>query len=99
MCWYGWQGILIAILVGTGALSTGEDGSNLQNLLICLEMLPASIAMFYAFPYSEYTDGGTHQPHCMVKRTQAVSKLRHHHSNECHGGNAQYCCRVYVSRV
>ena len=49
---------MIAILVGTGALDTGEDGSNLQNLLICLEMLPASIAMFYAFPYTEYTEGG-----------------------------------------
>ena len=49
---------MIAILVGTGALNTAEDGSNLQNLLICLEMLPASIAMFYAFPYTEYTEGG-----------------------------------------
>lgn len=56
---------MIAILVGTGALSTGEDGSNLQNLLICLEMLPASIAMFYAFPYAEYTEGGAHKLHGM----------------------------------
>ena len=58
----GPQGILIAIMVGTGAMDSAEDGSNLQNLLICLEMLPASIAMFYAFPYTEYTEGGEHRP-------------------------------------
>ena len=57
------QGILIDILVGTGAMDTAEDGSNLQNLLICLEMLPASIAMFYAFPYTEYTEGGENVEH------------------------------------
>jgi hypothetical protein len=52
-----WQGILIAILVGTGVIDNAEDGSNLQNLLVCLEMLPAAIGMFYAFPYQEFKDG------------------------------------------
>ena len=52
------QGILIAILVGTGVIDNAEDGSNLQNLLVCLEMLPAAIGMFYAFPYQEFKDGG-----------------------------------------
>lgn len=49
-----WQGILIAILVGTQAIPVAEDGTKLQNLLICLEMLPAAIGMFFAFPYQEY---------------------------------------------
>ena len=53
------QGIGLAILVGTGAIATAEDAGNVQNLLICLEMLPASAAMFFAFPYSEYLEGGT----------------------------------------
>jgi len=44
--------------VGTGVIRVAEDGVNLQNLLICLEMLPAAIGMFYAFPYTEYKDGG-----------------------------------------
>ena len=52
------QGILLAILVGTGAIASAEDAGNVQNLLICLEMLPASIAMFFAFPHSEYLEGG-----------------------------------------
>lgn len=50
------QGICIAILVGTEAIEVAEDGTNLQNLLICLEMLPAAIGMFFAFPYLEYKD-------------------------------------------
>ena len=56
------QGILIAILVGTDAIKVAEDGANLQNLLICLEMLPASLAMFYAFPHTEYKEDGACPP-------------------------------------
>lgn len=56
------QGILIAILVGTNAIKAAEDGANLQNLLICLEMLPASLAMFYAFPHTEYKEDGACPP-------------------------------------
>ena len=48
------QGILIAILVGVGSIPNAEDGRNLQNFIICCEMLPAAIMMFYAFPYNEY---------------------------------------------
>ena len=35
-----------------------EDGKNLQNLLICLEMLPAALGMLVAFPYTEYKGSG-----------------------------------------
>ena len=35
-----------------------EDGKNLQNLLICLEMLPAVLGMLVAFPYTEYKGSG-----------------------------------------
>lgn len=48
------QGLLISILVGVGVIHSGKDGRNLQNFLICLEMLPASIFMFFAFPFEEY---------------------------------------------
>lgn len=69
------QGILIAILVGTGVIDNAEDGSNLQNLMVCLEMLPAAIGMFYAFPYTEYKDGGArHIAHC------AALSLGHSHA-------------------
>lgn len=35
-----------------------EDGKNLQNFLICLEMLPAALGMLWAFPYTEYKGSG-----------------------------------------
>ena len=35
-----------------------RDGKNLQNFLICLEMLLASFGMLIAFPYSEYKNAG-----------------------------------------
>ena len=52
------QGLLIAILQAAGSVSTVEDGKNLQNLLICLEMLPAGLGMLAAFPYTEYKGSG-----------------------------------------
>lgn len=69
------QGILIAILVGSGAIDNAEDGSNLQNLLVCLEMLPAAIGMFYAFPYTEYKDGGAVT--CLTRFVALLHVSRH----------------------
>ncbi len=71
------QGILLAILVGTGAIASAEDAGNVQNLLICLEMLPASIAMFFAFPHSEYLEGGAWAcDPCRNKHLQCRPALR-----------------------
>ena len=54
------QGLFIAILQAAGSLQTVADGKNLQNLLICLEMLPAALGMMFAFPYTEYKGQGVH---------------------------------------
>ena len=35
-----------------------EEGTNLQSWLLCVEMLPASIFMLFAFPWSEYIVAG-----------------------------------------
>ncbi|BDA41803.1 Transmembrane protein 184B at N-terminal half [Coccomyxa sp. Obi] len=53
-----WQGLFIAILQVAGSIKTVEDGKNLQNFLICLEMLPAALGMLWAFPYTEYKGSG-----------------------------------------
>lgn len=52
------QGLFIAILQAAGSIATVEDGKNLQNLLVCLEMLPAALGMLVAFPYTEYKGSG-----------------------------------------
>lgn len=39
-----------------------RDGKNLQNFLICIEMLGASFGMVIAFPYTEYKSAGV--PSC-----------------------------------
>lgn len=54
------QGLFIAILQAAGSVATVEDGKNLQNMLICLEMLPAALGMLVAFPYTEYKGSGEH---------------------------------------
>ena len=54
------QGLFIAILTVAGVLKTVDDGKNLQNFLICVEMLPAALGMLYAFPYTEYKGAGAH---------------------------------------
>lgn len=51
-----WQGLFISIAVGTGTIPTSEDGSAVQNFLICCEMLPAAICIMFAFPWKEFAD-------------------------------------------
>ena len=52
-----WQGLFIAIAVGTGAISSPQNGNNTQNFLICIEMLPAAICIMFAFPWRDFADG------------------------------------------
>lgn len=75
------QGLFIAILQAAGTVSTVEDGKNLQNMLICLEMLPAALGMLVAFPYTEYKGSGEHTALCvsaaslLLQRGQRRTKL------------------------
>jgi hypothetical protein len=52
-----WQGFFIAIGVGVGVVASPEEGSDIQAFLICCEMLPAALAMVFAFPYQDFKDG------------------------------------------
>ena len=60
------QSLLVSILSGVGALATTEDQKNLQNFLICVEMLPAAVGMLFAFPYHEYKGTGEQAPPVVV---------------------------------
>ena len=83
------QGLFIAILQVAGSLQTVADGKNLQNLLICLEMLPAALGMMFAFPYTEYKGQGartampawhlTFVEHASLRSDQSrhLSEMRH----------------------
>lgn len=53
------QSLFISILSGAGVIKTTDDSKNLQNFLIACEMLPASIFMLWAFPYTDYKSSGT----------------------------------------
>ena len=53
-----WQGFFIAICVGSGLVADPADATNIQNWLICVEMLPAALFMLAAFPWTEYRIAG-----------------------------------------
>jgi hypothetical protein len=53
-----WQAMAVAVAVGAGAVPGAAAGAALQNFLICAEMLPAAVAMLFAFPWAEYSAGG-----------------------------------------
>lgn len=51
-----WQGLVLQFMASAGFV-LDRQATQLQNLLICIEMLLASIAHFYVFPYYEWEDG------------------------------------------
>jgi hypothetical protein len=51
-----WQGAALQAMSTTGWVDD-RVSSQIQNLLICIEMLLASIAHFYIFPYQEWQEG------------------------------------------
>lgn len=52
------QGFFIAICSAAGLVKSAEEGVNIQNFLLCMEMLPAAICMLFAFPYAPYVVAG-----------------------------------------
>ncbi|CAI5983632.1 unnamed protein product [Closterium sp. NIES-65] len=57
-----WQNVLVDVLVGYGRIQASQlpyTPKNLQravgHFLVCCEMLPAAVALCYAFPESEYS--------------------------------------------
>ena len=53
-----WQGVAISAALAAGGLASPDDGKALQDGLLCVEMLPAAVAMAAAFPAKEYHTGG-----------------------------------------
>lgn len=40
-----------------GYIDSADDAKNLQNFLMCLEMLGAAFLLLFAFPHAEYMKG------------------------------------------
>ena len=51
-----WQGFIIQAMGSLGMVNE-KAALQIQNLLICIEMLIASLAHFYIFPYHEWQEG------------------------------------------
>ncbi|CAN1161691.1 Transmembrane protein 184B [Linum perenne] len=57
-----WQGVMIFLAAKSRFIKDADAAAQLQDFLICVEMLIAAIGHFYAFPYKEYAGaniGGT----------------------------------------
>ncbi|KAI9022345.1 organic solute transporter Ostalpha-domain-containing protein [Phycomyces nitens] len=58
-----WQSVVITFLVYIGAIKDSGPGHisvAIQDILICIEMVPAAIGHFYSFTYKEYLDPNVH---------------------------------------
>lgn len=50
------QGVLVFLFAKSGFIRDEEEAALFQNFIICVEMLIAAAAHFYAFPYKEYAE-------------------------------------------
>ncbi|KAG6498930.1 hypothetical protein ZIOFF_038683 [Zingiber officinale] len=49
-----WQGVLVFLAAKSEFIKSAEEAADLQNFVLCVEMLVAAVGHFYAFPYKEY---------------------------------------------
>ncbi|URE04343.1 hypothetical protein MUK42_19665 [Musa troglodytarum] len=49
-----WQGVLVFLAAKSRFIRNAEEAADLQNFVLCVEMLAAAVCHFYAFPYKEY---------------------------------------------
>ncbi|KAL0086648.1 organic solute transporter Ostalpha-domain-containing protein [Phycomyces blakesleeanus] len=58
-----WQSVVITFLVSIGVIKDSGPGHisvAIQDILICVEMVPAAIGHFYSFTYKEYLNPDVH---------------------------------------
>lgn len=48
------QGVLVFLAAKSEFIKSAEEAADLQNFVLCVEMLVAAVGHFYAFPYREY---------------------------------------------
>uniref|UniRef100_A0A0E0D909 Uncharacterized protein n=1 Tax=Oryza meridionalis TaxID=40149 RepID=A0A0E0D909_9ORYZ len=49
-----WQGVLVFLAAKSRFIKNAEKAADLQNFVLCVEMLIAAIGHLFAFPYNEY---------------------------------------------
>ncbi|KAJ3669328.1 hypothetical protein LUZ60_011278 [Juncus effusus] len=49
-----WQGVLVFLAAKSGLIKTSDEAADVQNLVLCVEMLAAAVGLAIAFPYKEY---------------------------------------------
>ncbi|KAL9241703.1 hypothetical protein vseg_015781 [Gypsophila vaccaria] len=49
-----WQGVMVFLAAKSGFIQDAQDAANIQNFIVCIEMLMAAVGHFFAFPYKEY---------------------------------------------
>jgi hypothetical protein len=67
-----WQALFIDTLFYFNTLPIILNHKIVNNLIVCLEMLPLSIANFWIFPYSSYRDGSNYLGRALESLTQSV---------------------------
>lgn len=65
-----WQGLVINLMSTVGMVDE-KAASQIQNLLVCIEMLIASLALIYVFPFQEWQEGFKRDKQIMLKDTLA----------------------------
>ncbi|EPS63594.1 hypothetical protein M569_11188, partial [Genlisea aurea] len=49
-----WQGVLVFLAAKSKLIKNAEEAAEIQNFIVCVEMLAAAVGHLYAFPYKEY---------------------------------------------
>lgn len=49
-----WQGVMVFLAAKSGLIKDAEEAAEIQNCIVCVEMLVAAVGHLYAFPYKEY---------------------------------------------
>lgn len=93
------QGVLVFLFAKSGYIRDEEEAALFQNFIICVEMLIAAAAHFYAFPYKEYAGANVGGAHSFSASLAHAVQLNDFYHDTVHQVNDSFVKHIYSSKL